>query len=159
MLCIVGLLLTTLFLVFYCLKILCQIAFSSIANYFRSYIKKQFGIKSIGISTVDVYNKVVSYRISSRIIKQCTFIIFCLNYCQTSPNKNKSSKLWHVTSILVCCIFVPTSYIICFRQNRKASLFLIKGSCSPNEMRTAIHKLLKFIKLPPNTFKHVWAGI
>ena len=32
-----------------CLEILCQIAFSSIANYFRSYRKKQFGIKSIGI--------------------------------------------------------------------------------------------------------------
>ena len=27
-------------------------------------------------------------------------------YCQTSPNKNKSPNLWHVTSILVCCIFV-----------------------------------------------------
>ena len=32
-----------------CLEILCQIAFSSIANYFRSYRKKQFGIKSVGI--------------------------------------------------------------------------------------------------------------
>ena len=29
-------------------------------------------------------------------------------YCQTSPNKNKSPNLWHVTSILVCCIFVCT---------------------------------------------------
>ena len=26
-------------------------------------------------------------------------------YCQTSPNKNKSPKLWHITSILACCIF------------------------------------------------------
>ena len=26
-------------------------------------------------------------------------------YCQTSPNKNKSPNLWHITSILVCCIF------------------------------------------------------
>ena len=26
-------------------------------------------------------------------------------YCQTSPNKNKSPNLWQVTSILVCCIF------------------------------------------------------
>ena len=26
-------------------------------------------------------------------------------YCQISPNKNKSPNLWHVTSILVCCIF------------------------------------------------------
>ena len=28
-----------------------------------------------------------------------------VKYCQTSPNKNKSPNLWHVTSILVCCIF------------------------------------------------------
>ena len=27
-------------------------------------------------------------------------------YGQTSPNKNQSPNLWHVTSILVCCIFV-----------------------------------------------------
>ena len=26
-------------------------------------------------------------------------------YCQTSPNKNKSPNLWYVTSIIVCCIF------------------------------------------------------
>ena len=26
-------------------------------------------------------------------------------YCQTSPNKNQSPNLWHLTSILVCCIF------------------------------------------------------
>ena len=32
-----------------CLDILCQIPFSSIANYFRSYRKKQFGVKSVGI--------------------------------------------------------------------------------------------------------------
>ena len=32
-----------------CLEILCQIAFSSIANYFRFYRKKQFGIESVGI--------------------------------------------------------------------------------------------------------------
>ena len=30
--------------------------------------------------------------------------IFCLN-CQTSLNKNKSPNLWHISSILVCCIF------------------------------------------------------
>ena len=28
-----------------------------------------------------------------------------VEYCPTSPNKNKSPKLWHVTSILVCWIF------------------------------------------------------
>ena len=32
-----------------CLEILYQIAFSSVANYSRSYRKRQFGIKSIGI--------------------------------------------------------------------------------------------------------------
>jgi hypothetical protein len=33
-----------------CLETLCQIAFSSTANYFRSYRKKQFGIiESVGI--------------------------------------------------------------------------------------------------------------
>ena len=32
-----------------CLEILYQIAFSRVANYFRSYRKKQFGIKSVGI--------------------------------------------------------------------------------------------------------------
>ena len=32
-----------------CLEILSQIAFSSVANYFRSYRKKQFGIESVGI--------------------------------------------------------------------------------------------------------------
>ena len=52
-----------------CLEILCQIAFSSVANYFGSYGKKQFGTKS----TEDINNKVVNYRISSHIIKQCGF--------------------------------------------------------------------------------------
>ena len=32
-----------------CLEILSQIAFSSVANYFRIYRKKQFGIESVGI--------------------------------------------------------------------------------------------------------------
>ena len=32
-----------------CLEILSPIAFSSVANYFRSYRKKQFGIESVGI--------------------------------------------------------------------------------------------------------------
>ena len=42
----------------------------SIANYFISYSLLQFGINSIVDATVDIYNKVVSYRISSHIIKQ-----------------------------------------------------------------------------------------
>ena len=41
-------------------------------------------------------------------------------YFQTSPNNNKSPNLWHVTSILVCCIFgqIPHQYffdINCFK--------------------------------------------
>ena len=32
-----------------CLQILCQIEFSSLANYFRSYRKKQLGKKSVGV--------------------------------------------------------------------------------------------------------------
>ena len=32
-----------------CIEILCQIKFSSLANYFRSYSILQFGIKSVGI--------------------------------------------------------------------------------------------------------------
>ena len=33
------------------------------------------------------------------------YFVWTEEYCQTSPNKNKSSNLWHVTRILVCCIF------------------------------------------------------
>ena len=37
------------------------------------------------------------------------YFVWTEEYCQTSPNKNKSPNLWHVTSILVCCI-VDKSY-------------------------------------------------
>ena len=33
------------------------------------------------------------------------YFVWTEEYCQTSPNKNKSPNIWHVTSILVCCIF------------------------------------------------------
>ena len=33
------------------------------------------------------------------------YFVWTEQYCQPSPNKNKSRNLWHVTSILVCCIF------------------------------------------------------
>jgi hypothetical protein len=33
------------------------------------------------------------------------YFVWTEEYCQTSPNKNKSPNLWHVTSILVYCIF------------------------------------------------------
>ncbi len=33
------------------------------------------------------------------------YVLWLEEYCQISPNKNRSPNLWHVTSILVCCIF------------------------------------------------------
>ena len=33
------------------------------------------------------------------------YFVWTEEYCQPSPNKNKLPNLWHVTSILVCCIF------------------------------------------------------
>jgi hypothetical protein len=33
------------------------------------------------------------------------YVVWLEEYFQISPNKNKSPNLWHVTSILVCCIF------------------------------------------------------
>ena len=34
-----------------------------------------------------------------------SYFVWTEEYCQTSPNKNKSPNLWHLTSILVCLIF------------------------------------------------------
>ena len=51
-----------------------------------------------------------------------------VEYCQTSPNKNKSPKLWHVTSILVCCIF-GDSYL----NNHKMKM---KNCCCCIKIRT-----------------------
>ena len=33
------------------------------------------------------------------------YFVWTEEYCQTSPNKNKSPNRWQVTKILVCCIF------------------------------------------------------
>ena len=33
------------------------------------------------------------------------YVLWWEEYCQPSPNKNQSPNLWHVTRILVCCIF------------------------------------------------------
>ena len=33
------------------------------------------------------------------------YFVWTEENCQTSPNKNKSLNLWHITSILVCCTF------------------------------------------------------
>ena len=40
---------------FRCLEILCQIAQSSLTNYFKSYCLLQFGIKSLGIYNIKAY--------------------------------------------------------------------------------------------------------
>ena len=37
--------------------------------------------------------------------------LWFVEYCQNSPNKNKSPNHWHVTSILVCCIFAVSNRI------------------------------------------------
>ena len=34
-----------------------------------------------------------------------SYCVWTEEYYQTSPNKNKSPNLWHLTNILVCCIF------------------------------------------------------
>ena len=49
-----------------------------------------------------------------------------VEYCQTSPNKNKSPNLWHVTSILVCCIFVQVFLYPWYKQLYVLAIF---GSC------------------------------
>ena len=42
-----------------------------------------------------------------------------VEYCQTSPNKSKSPKLWHVTSIVVCCILdLAPIYVVFSMTNR-----------------------------------------
>ena len=50
-----------------------------------------------------------------------TFII-CFVIRRVLPNKNKSPNIWHITSILVCCIFGPpvmvpqVDFFICFLE-------------------------------------------
>ena len=40
------------------------------------------------------------------------YVLWLEEYCQISPNKNKSPNLWQVTSILVCCIFGSTYWLL-----------------------------------------------
>ena len=37
------------------------------------------------------------------------YVLWLEEYYQISPSKNRSPNLWHVTSILVCCIFAYNS--------------------------------------------------
>ena len=41
------------------------------------------------------------------------YVLWLEMYCQISPNKNRLPNLWHVTSILVCCIFDFADQKIC----------------------------------------------
>ena len=47
------------------------------------------------------------------------YFVWTEEYCQTSPNKNKTPNLWHITSILVCCIF---DYIYSWKNPLKKRL-------------------------------------
>ena len=40
------------------------------------------------------------------------YVLWLEEYCQISPNKNKSPNLWHVTSILVSYIFGSTYWLL-----------------------------------------------
>ena len=46
------------------------------------------------------------------------YVLWLEEYCQVSPNKNKSPNLWHVTSNLVCCIFGCTSLILVYNSDQ-----------------------------------------
>ena len=50
---------------------------------------------------------------------------------QISPNKNRSPNPWHVTSILVCCIFVRSNNIHCIDFTKTVNLvvYVMKFSC------------------------------
>jgi hypothetical protein len=38
------------------------------------------------------------------------YVLWLEEFCRISPYKNKSPNLWHITSILVCCIFAITPW-------------------------------------------------
>ena len=52
------------------------------------------------------------------------YFVWTGEYCQTSPNKNKSPNLWHVTRILVCCIFGWRNWKVRRSQNTLSSIIL-----------------------------------
>ena len=56
------------------------------------------------------------------------YFVWTVEYCQTSSNKNKSRNLWHVTSILVCCIFDEGDAYISYILD---VLFLSFNKCWP----------------------------
>ena len=57
-----------------------------------------------------------------------------VEYYHTSPNKNRSLNLWHVTSILVCCIFAPAyknEWSVCLLKNYYSWDFFFKKFSTP----------------------------
>ena len=67
------------------------------------------------------------------------YFVLTEEYCQTSPNKNKSTNLWHVTSILVCLIF---AYIIKLLHERKNAP---SETISPNCDEHATHMNIEYL--------------
>ena len=81
-------------------------------------------------------------------------------YCQTSPNKNKSPNLRHITSILVCCIFGRYNVLIFDESNLdEKNGELIRGFILKEIISWKIHTLhidekniegLKLFKVVPH---------
>ena len=55
------------------------------------------------------------------------YVLWLEEYCQISPNKNKSLNLWQVTSILVCCIFRYTYLLLNYLIITFCNLSLFSG--------------------------------
>ena len=53
------------------------------------------------------------------------YVLWLEEYCQTSPNKNKSPNLWHVTRILVCCIFGSARVLHALKIGRTKNLTIL----------------------------------
>ena len=68
------------------------------------------------------------------------YFVWTEEYCQPSPNKNKSPNLWHVTSILVCCIFA------CYSSCGVLALSWFFFSDQSIFEKQAIQRLIQFLK-------------
>ena len=78
------------------------------------------------------------------------YFVWTEEHCQTSPNKNKSPNLWHVTSILFCCIFG--------RENRGSTTVEsshVRGEESQGDLNTQRDSLQWFYLAKPSWFNIV----
>ena len=81
------------------------------------------------------------------------YLVWTEEYCQTSQNKNKSPNLWHVTSILVCCIFdegdAYISYIldVLFSFFQQVLAYFISGTFH-NSWSAVERKFFSYSSLP-----------